>query len=99
MKVFILYCSMVNIKMIFWRVKEICFVCFVELDGKDVWFEYVLSCVSSMMVCKVCYVFFKKKEYLQKYMWMKYFDVFFLMYKDISYDQEDDSDWDVDFEV
>lgn len=32
-------------------------------------------------------------------MWMKYFDVFFLIYKDISYDQEDDSDWDVDFEV
>lgn len=99
MKAFILHCSMVNTKTTPRRAKEICPVCFVELDGKDAWSEHVLSCASSMMVCKACHVSFKKKEYLQKHMRTKHPDAPSSTHKDTSHDQEDDSDWDVDPEV
>lgn len=99
MKSFILHCSMVNTKTTPRKAKEICPVCFVELDGKDAWSEHVLSCASSMMVCKACHVSFKKKEYLQKHMRTKHPDAPSSTQKGPSHDQEDDSDWDVDPEV
>lgn len=99
---------MVNIKVIFKKFKEICLVCFKEVEGKDVWIVYVIKCVGSMLVCEKCCVFFKKKEYMVKYMRLKYveIDLFKEFEKDIlgfssllMNDIDSESDWDEDLEV
>ncbi|XP_062576102.1 uncharacterized protein LOC134237990 [Saccostrea cucullata] len=63
---------MVNTKVTPRKSKEICPVCFIELDGKDAWAAHVLKCASSMLVCEKCHVSFKKKEYLVKHMKLKH---------------------------
>ncbi|XP_061169022.1 uncharacterized protein LOC133178302 [Saccostrea echinata] len=63
---------MVNTKVTSRKSKEICPVCFTEVDGKDAWTNHVLKCASSMLVCEKCHVSFKKKEYLVEHMKLKH---------------------------
>lgn len=99
---------MVNTKITPSKRKEICPVCFKEVEGKDSWTSHVVKCASSMLVCERCHVSFKKKEYLAKHMKLKHAEV------DLAKESEKDtpgpscpprddsdsgSDWDEDPEV
>ena len=93
--------GMVNTKITPRQVKEICPVCFLELDSKEGWAEHVLSCASTMLVCKDCQVSFKKKEYLQKHMRIKHphTDASSTPKSKSAPEEDSDSDWDIDPEV
>lgn len=100
--------TMVNTKVTPKKLKEICPVCFKEVEGKDAWTAHVVKCASSMLVCERCHVSFKKKEYLAKHMRLKHaeIDTSKETEKDIpgpSCSPQDDSDsgsdWDEDPEV
>ena len=88
--------------------REICPVCFMEVEGEDVWTAHVVKSASSMLVCEKCHVTFKKEVYLAKHMKLKHTEIDLAKEseKDIpgpSCSQKDDSDsgsdWDEDPEV
>lgn len=54
------------------KTREICPVCFHEVDEKEVWVEHVRRCTSNLLVCEKCHVSFKKKEYYLKHMKAKH---------------------------
>ncbi|XP_048781346.2 uncharacterized protein LOC125683886 [Ostrea edulis] len=66
---------MANTKVTARKSKEICPVCFHEVDGKEIWIEHVMKCTRNLLVCEKCHVSFKKKEYFLKHMKMKHPDV------------------------
>lgn len=100
--------TMVNTKVTPKKPKEICPVCFKEVEGKDAWTAHVIKCAGSMLVCEKCRVSFKKKEYMAKHMRLKHaeIDLSKESEKDIpgpssspTNDTDSESDWDEDPEV
>ena len=63
---------MVNTKVTPKKSREMYPVCFMEVEGKDVWTANVVKCASSMLVCEKSHATFKKKEYLAKHMKLKH---------------------------
>ena len=54
------------------KVKEVCPLCFIELDSKEAWKEHLVECANKVIQCKECHVSFKKKAYLTKHMKQKH---------------------------
>ena len=50
-------------------------MCFMVVEGKDVWTIHVVKGASGMLVCVKCHVTFKKKEYLAKHTNLKHAEI------------------------
>ena len=81
--------------------KEICPLCFIEIEGRDAWTAHIVKCAGSAIQCTECHISFKKKAYLKKHMRRKHGKGAEAIAEgtDASRkgcEESDDSDWDED---